>query len=123
MIFLPKISVPFPKSPLDNLPYTLNIIEQMILIPLTLFFHVIFFPKALKLPSPLHNLKFFPKGFDKLPPPPGVGNEELYTPPVMIVFKLKENKDWTSNTPCNYYLINLLATWTAEGLAITSSLK
>ena len=55
----------------------------MILLHLTLFFHVIFFTRALKFPSPLlYNLKFFPKGFDKLPPksPPGVGNEELYTP-------------------------------------------
>ena len=34
---------------------------------------MIFSPKALKLPSPLHNLKFFPKGFDKLPPPQGWG--------------------------------------------------
>ena len=42
---------------------------------------MIFFQKALKLPSPLHNLIFFPKRFDKLPPPSaGVGNEELYTP-------------------------------------------
>ena len=45
----------------------------MILLPLPLFFHVIFCSKALKLPSPLHNLKFFPKEFVKLPPPPGPG--------------------------------------------------
>ena len=38
LIFFLKISVPFPSSPLDNLPYILNIIEQMILLlPLTLF--------------------------------------------------------------------------------------
>ena len=38
LIFFPKISVPFPSSPLDNLPCSLNIIEQMILLPLTLFY-------------------------------------------------------------------------------------
>ena len=52
----------------------------MILLPLVPLFHVIFFPKALELSTPLHNLNIFPKPFDKLPPPPGVGNEELYTP-------------------------------------------
>ena len=52
----------------------------MILLPLNLFFHVIFFPSALKFPFPLYNLKFFPKGIDKLLPEGGVGNEELYTP-------------------------------------------
>ena len=36
-IFFPKISVPFSFFLLDNLPYSLNIIEQMILLPLTLF--------------------------------------------------------------------------------------
>ena len=48
----------------------LNIVGKMILPPPFPVFHVIFFPKALKFPSPLHNLKFFPKGLD----------EELYTP-------------------------------------------
>ena len=40
LIFFPKISVPFPSSPLDNLPYSLNIKEQIditIILPLTLF--------------------------------------------------------------------------------------
>ena len=44
----------FPSSPLDNLPYSLNIITNDITSPY-LFFHVIFFPKALKLPSSLQN--------------------------------------------------------------------
>ena len=43
-IFFPKISVPFPSSPLDNLPYSLKIVEQMILIP--------FFPRDILLKSP-----------------------------------------------------------------------
>ena len=38
LIFFLKISVPFPSSPLDNLPYRLNITEQMILLPFGLFF-------------------------------------------------------------------------------------
>ena len=76
LIFFPTISVLFPSSPLDNLPYSLNIIEQMILLPLTPFFHVIFSPEALKFPSPIHSLIFFPKGIDKLPP----RREEFYTP-------------------------------------------
>ena len=37
LIFFTKISVPFPSSPLDKLPYSLNIKEQMILLPLTLY--------------------------------------------------------------------------------------
>ena len=38
---------------------------------------MLFYPKALKFPSPLYNLKFFPKGFDKLPPG---GGGTLYAP-------------------------------------------
>ena len=95
LIFFPKISVPCPSSLLDNHPYSLNIIEQMILFPPILFFHVIFFPKALKFSYPLKNLKFFPKGFDNLPPPRGPpgGGEELYIPlwkGEIISFKLDE---------------------------------
>ena len=52
---------------------------------------MIFFPKALKLPSPLHNLKFYPKGFDN-PPPQRVGNEELYTP-LLHTWIVKGEKD------------------------------
>ena len=37
LISFPKILVPFPSSPQDNLPYSLKNIEQMILFPLTLF--------------------------------------------------------------------------------------
>ena len=37
LIFFPKMSVPFPSSPLDNLSYSLDIIEQIKLLPLTLF--------------------------------------------------------------------------------------
>ena len=80
-IFFPKNSVPFPSSQLDNLPYSLNIIHRTddITTPYP-FFHVIFSPKALKLPSPLHNLKFFPKTFDKLPPPQGWGMRNFIHP-------------------------------------------
>ena len=49
----------------------------MILLPLSLFFNVIFFPTALVFPSPLHNLILFPYILDKLPSP-GVENKELY---------------------------------------------
>ena len=81
LIFFPKISFPFPSPPLVNLPYSLNNKEQMIYLPLILFLHVIFLPKAFKFLSLLHKLIFFPKGFVKLlPPPHRVGNEELYTP-------------------------------------------
>ena len=38
LIFFPRISVPFPSSKLDNLPYSLDIKEQMILLFLTLFY-------------------------------------------------------------------------------------
>ena len=74
----------------------------MILLPPYPFSHVIFFPKALKLPSPLHNLKFFPIGFDKLPPPPpGVGNEELYTP-------LEENNTLTFTLASPFFTSNFV---------------
>ena len=84
LIFLPQISVPFPFSPLDNLPYSLIIIEQMITCPYH-FFYVVFFPKALNLPSSLHNLKFFPKGSDKLPPPQGWGKRNFILPWILLI--------------------------------------
>ena len=80
LIFFPKISVPFPSFPLDNVPYSLNIIEQMILLPLTLF------STWYSSQKPLNSLPLFttwnssPKDLINFHPPPGVGNEELYTP-------------------------------------------
>ena len=85
------ISVSFPSSPLENIPYSLNIIDQMILLPLILFFHVIFFPKVLKYTFPVHNLKFFPKHFMG-------GNKELYTPlPQKLFFPNRINSDGEKN--------------------------
>ena len=78
------------------LPYSLNIIEQIILLPLTLFSTWYSSQKALKLPSPLHNLKFFPKRFNKLTPPPGVGNWELYTP--LLTRLPYQHRDQGNNT-------------------------
>ena len=43
------------------------------------FFKVIFVPTAMILPSPLHNLIFFPPDLINSPPPQG-WNEELYIP-------------------------------------------
>ena len=107
LIFFPKISVPFSFSPLDNLPYSLNIIEQMILLPLTLFSTWFSSKKPLKLPSPLNNLKFFPKRFDKFPPPQGWGMRNFIHPcqkmlsvqcPIpsssLTFCYFRKNKDW-----------------------------
>ena len=77
LIFFPKISVPFPSFPIDNLPYSHNIIEQMILLPLTLFYT---WSSSQK---PLHFLPFWnssPKDLINFPLSRGEGNEELYTP-------------------------------------------
>ena len=41
---------------------------------------MIFFLRALKLPYPLHNLKFFSKGFDKLSSPQGWGMRNFIHP-------------------------------------------
>ena len=60
LYILPKISVSFPSSPPDMLPFNLSNIG--ILLP---FFHAIFFPTAMILSSPLHNLIFFPNRLDK----------------------------------------------------------
>ena len=58
-IFLPEIFVPFPLSPLDILPNSLNIIWKMILLPFP-FFSSYIVPHSHDIPFPFHNLIFFP---------------------------------------------------------------
>ena len=53
LIFFPKMSVPFLSSTIDNLTCSLNIIEKNYITSPCPFFHVIFFTKARKFPSPL----------------------------------------------------------------------
>ena len=90
MIFFPKISVPFHSSQLDNLPYSLNIKEQMILLPLTLLLHVIFFQKALKFTT----WNSSPRDLINFPPmPQGGGLGTLYTP----VYIIKQNPGRSNN--------------------------
>ena len=75
--FLPQNFSHLPSSSLDNLPHSLYIIEQMILLPLTLF-SVWYSSK-----KPLNSLPLFttwnssPKDWINSPPPGG--NEELYS--------------------------------------------
>ena len=62
---------PSPSSfPLNIFPNSLKIIGKMILLPLSLFFYVIFFPTAIILTSPLHNVIFFPNRLNKVPHTP-----------------------------------------------------
>ena len=77
--FLPQISVPFPSSPPDNFPYSLKITELMILLPLILFFTLYFTQKPLNYLPLFTTWNSSPKDLINFPPP-GVGNEELYTP-------------------------------------------
>ena len=73
LIFFPKISVPLPSSPLDNLPYSLNIIEQ-ILLPLAIF------SKWNSPQRPLNSLPLF-KTWNSSPKDLiNWGNKTLYTP-------------------------------------------
>ena len=51
---------------LNILPNSLNIIGKMKLLPLSLFVHVIFFPKTMIFPFSLHNLIFFHQRLDKI---------------------------------------------------------
>ena len=53
------------------------------------FSHVIFFQKALKLHSPLLTLKFFPKWFDKFPPPQGWGIRNFIHPWIYYMLFLR----------------------------------
>ena len=78
LIFFCKISVPFPSFLLDNLPYSLNIIEQMILLPLTLF------STWYSTPKPLNYLPLFKTWNSSLKvfinPPPSRGMRNFIHP-------------------------------------------
>ena len=90
----------------------------MILLPLH-FFQVIFFPTALIFPSPLHNLIFFPKRLNKLPPRGGGRNFihpwpidlDLYCPlPAVYAFwHSTKSKGWFRNERPK--LVNYCAFW------------
>ena len=82
-IFFPKISVPFPSSPLDNLSYSPNIIEQMILLPLTLFSMWYSSQKPLNYLPLFTTWNSFPKDLINSPPPRGGEWGTLHTPVIL----------------------------------------